>query len=175
MNYGEELAELALEVHAHPMNAVLASRLAWEVLRWDGDLEVKLSPGTLTLLRATCGDAFTDQLLLTIDRMINRMITSSYKYHGLITGESVASEDWGRNVGSRWERFMKDGNTEWLVDIANFCVIMSTFACHPLWHFRATESAESPGIVLTSGGTVGSPADQVVEARRLERAQREGD
>ena len=46
----------------------------------------------------------------------------------------------------RIELYKKDGNTEWLIDAANFAIIEAMRPSHEEAHFRATEAIESPGL-----------------------------
>lgn len=132
-----------------------------------------ISESTYDLLEASCGREFSETLDRFIRRMVDRMIMSSYKY-GPVTAESVKREAWDQNIALRLERFRDTGNTEWLVDAANFLVIMSTFPCHPAWHFASTGSEESPGIVV-DGLRIHGPDDLPAAERHLRRQQREGD
>ena len=46
----------------------------------------------------------------------------------------------------RLRLYRETGNTEWLVDLANFAMIEYMHPSHPQAHFRATGSDESPGL-----------------------------
>jgi hypothetical protein len=50
-----------------------------------------------------------------------------------------------KNVKIRIDRYRKTGNTEWLIDAANFLMMEFAVPSHHKAHFRATESSESPG------------------------------
>lgn len=55
----------------------------------------------------------------------------------------------GKAIDSAEERlrlYRETGNTEWLVDLANFAMIEFMHPSHPQAHFRATGSDESPGL-----------------------------
>lgn len=85
-----------------------------------------------------------------IKLMQNRIVASHYKYGWL-------SENYGSGLVSaveslqmRLDRYRQDGNTEWLVDVANFAMIEFQYPQHPRAHFRATGSDESPGLAGTS-------------------------
>jgi len=45
----------------------------------------------------------------------------------------------------RLDRYEQSGNTEWLIDVANFAMIEFMYPSHPQAHFRPTDAAESPG------------------------------
>lgn len=77
--------------------------------------------------------------------MINRMVTSYHKYGPVAEATTVDC------MSSAWQRMAKyhqTGNTEWLVDAANF--LMMEFMKHPDG-FRATDSDESIGRVRVDG------------------------
>jgi hypothetical protein len=54
------------------------------------------------------------------------------------------------NALIRTEKYKDTGNTEWLVDAANFLMFEFMYPKHRKAHFRATEGGESPGIKGTS-------------------------
>ncbi len=89
-------------------------------------------------------------------KMKNRMVASFYKYGPLI-GNAKRKDPETRidEIGSlekRLELYKETGNTEWLVDAANFAMIEYMYPQHPKAHFRATDSGESPGVEgLTTG------------------------
>jgi len=84
--------------------------------------------------------------------MKNRMVTSYYKYGSL---KDNARKELGFNpikdLEKRLELYKETGNTEWLVDVANFAMIEFMYPIHEKAHFRPTDSSESPGV---SGLTV---------------------
>ena len=132
-----------------------------------------LDPGYLALLREHVGEEFADRLLLAVRQMGDRMLMSAPKY-GKVTPEAVADRGWMASIQQRLDKFTETGNTEWLIDVMNFLVMMSTFPCHPNWHFRSTPSDESPGDVRADGTRRFTPDDQGVHERFLRRRS-EGD
>ena len=83
-----------------------------------------------------------------IQQMQNRILTSHYKY-GWVSQcypELAHAVD---SISTRVEKYLETGNTEWLIDVANFAMIEYMKPSHPKAHFRATGSSESPG--LTGG------------------------
>jgi hypothetical protein len=50
------------------------------------------------------------------------------------------------SLKKRLKKYEETGNTEWLVDIANFAMIEYMYPQHEQAHFRATDSHESPGL-----------------------------
>jgi hypothetical protein len=77
--------------------------------------------------------------------MVNRMIVSHHKY-GKVADNYPTKQDAIKSLEQRLRLYKKTGNTEWLVDVANFCMIEFMRPKHPKAHFRATESKESPGL-----------------------------
>lgn len=81
-----------------------------------------------------------------IQGMADRMSTSFFKYGAL----AIAYPDRVDAIASlkkRLERYEQDGNTEWLMDVANFAMIEYLRPRHPQAHFKATDSKDSPGRV----------------------------
>jgi len=91
-----------------------------------------------------------------------RLNTSFYKYGPAETNARM-QRDQGRRmldgVAPRIEKYDTTGNTEWLVDAANFIFLEWCFPAHPEAHFRATDSHESPG----------APALTILEYEALDR------
>lgn len=80
-----------------------------------------------------------------INLMQNRIIVSHYKYGWI----SQNYPELAKAIDSAEERlrlYRETGNTEWLVDLANFAMIEFMHPSHPQAHFRATGSDESPGL-----------------------------
>lgn len=76
--------------------------------------------------------------------MKNRMDFSYYKY-GMIKDAYPHKVNALESMEKRLEKYRQTGNTEWLVDAANFLMIEFMLPAHPKAHFKATESHESPG------------------------------
>lgn len=79
-----------------------------------------------------------------VRRMRERMIVSYYKYGPLRDAypERVSAI---ASLTDRLRKYAETGNTEFLVDAANFALIEYLAPSHPDAHFRATDSDESPG------------------------------
>ena len=80
-----------------------------------------------------------------IDLMQNRIIVSHYKYGWI----SQNYPELAKAIDSAEERlrlYRETGNTEWLVDLANFAMIEYMHPSHLQAHFRATGSDKSPGL-----------------------------
>lgn len=85
-----------------------------------------------------------------VQKMKNRMIASFYKYGPLAKNANRKDPetriDEIASLKERLELYEETGNTEWLVDAANFAMIEFMYPQHPNAHFRATDSKESPGV-----------------------------
>ena len=76
--------------------------------------------------------------------MRDRMIVSFYKY-GPVANAYPSKISALESLNQRIEKYLNTGNTEFLIDAANIAMIEYRFPSHPNAHFRATDSAESPG------------------------------
>lgn len=85
---------------------------------------------------------FSDEF---IEGMKNRIVVSHHKY-------GWASESYPellqayKSIATRLDLYLKTGNREWLMDVANFAMLEYEYPSHPNAHFVSTSSAESPGI-----------------------------
>lgn len=77
----------------------------------------------------------------------NRVEMSFYKY-------GPAAENYGKGYSKAipsmkkcLDKYNETGNTEYLVDAANYIMFEFMFPQHPKAHFRATGSEESAGVV----------------------------
>lgn len=84
-----------------------------------------------------------------IQGMANRMGVSYYKYGAVREGYPVAL-DAIASLKQRLDKYEETGNTEWLIDVANFAMIEFMFPGRVNAHFKGTDSDESPGRVTTS-------------------------
>jgi hypothetical protein len=80
--------------------------------------------------------------------MLNRMAQGYHKYG---SAEKNLEADWIPTMQLRIEKYIETGNTEWLMDAANYLMCEFMYPRHEEGHFRATESNESPGYVDMSG------------------------
>lgn len=88
-----------------------------------------------------------------VEGMKNRMVMSFYKYGPVVEGfphkvDAIAS------LGDRLREYAATGNTEFLVDVANFAMIEFMYPKHPKAFFRPTDSDESPGRRARRGGVI---------------------
>ncbi len=104
--------------------------------------------------RRNCMDS-TDKILARdfseefIQLMKNRILTSHYKY-GWICDTYPGLADAVACLDQRLTLYRESGNTEHLVDVANFAMIEFMRPRHPQAHFKGTDSDQSPGLVGTS-------------------------
>jgi len=90
--------------------------------------------------------------------MYNRMATSFFKY-GKVAEAYPHKIDAIASLNVRLERYKETGNTEWLMDVANFAMIEYMHPKHPKAHFFATDSEDSPGRVLDGNLTIDKNTD----------------
>lgn len=79
-----------------------------------------------------------------VQGMRDRMAVSYYKY-GPLVDAYPAKVNALESLRLRLDKYYETGNTEFLVDAANFAMIEFMRPSHPQAHFRPTESNESPG------------------------------
>jgi hypothetical protein len=90
--------------------------------------------------------------------MADRMGVSYFKY-GLVSEAYPAKVDAIKSLEQRLERYRATGNTEWLMDVANFAMIEHGYPRHSAAHFRGTDSHESPGRIGASGESIGATSN----------------
>jgi hypothetical protein len=76
--------------------------------------------------------------------MADRMAVSFCKY-GAVRDAYPSRVDAIASLKKRLDKYEQDGNTEWLMDVANFAMIEFMHPRHPEAHFEATDSKASPG------------------------------
>jgi hypothetical protein len=91
-----------------------------------------------------------------IDGMRNRMAMSFFKY-GPVRDAYPHKISAIESLRKRLERYEETGNTEWLIDAANFAMIEFMCPSHRDAHFRATDAAESPGRAAYDTGFEATP------------------
>jgi len=82
--------------------------------------------------------------------MLNRMKVSHHKY-GAMSNKYPESAHAVDSLDKRLGMYRETGNTENLLDVANFAVIEHLFPSHPRAFFRAQSAKESPGLVWNDG------------------------
>ena len=108
-----------------------------------------------------------------IQGMLNRMAFGFHNY-----GHARRKYDRPQNVKNvrlRLKKYRETGNTEWLIDAANFAMMEFMVPAHPRAHFRATTSDESPGSVVSGRVIRGKHELKLPTGIHAPRRQREGD
>lgn len=82
--------------------------------------------------------------------MINRMATSFHKY-GHVRDNFPDRINAISCLEDRLDLYRETGNTEWLMDVANYAMIEFMYPRHRNAHFRPTSAEESPGRITTEG------------------------
>lgn len=100
-------------------------------------MEIKLQPGVPQ-------SEFNQDF---VQGMANRMSVSFFKYGYVADAKGKIDEV--ASLEKRLQKYKETGNTEWLMDIANFAMII--FMHKGAEAFRATDSHESPGLIKTDG------------------------
>lgn len=90
-----------------------------------------------------------------VERMRARMGMAYYKY-GPIRDAYPHKVSALQSLRKRLDRYEETGNTEWLVDAANFAMIEYMLPAHKNAHFRATDATESPGRAAYDTGFEGT-------------------
>lgn len=86
----------------------------------------------------------TEWSIKFLQGMLNRMGMSFFKY-GSIKAAYPHKVDAIKSLKLRLNKYEKTGNTEYLIDVANFAMIEFTLPKHPDAHFKPEDSRASPG------------------------------
>ncbi len=92
--------------------------------------------------------------------MVNRMMVSFHKYGGVAMAypKRVNAID---SLQQRVDKYADTGNTEFLIDVANFAMIEFMHPAHPHAFFEATDSDQSPGRTTQKGEVTISPNHKI--------------
>ena len=82
--------------------------------------------------------------------MVNRMMVSFYKY-GPVADAYPNKVNALASLQQRLDKYKKTGNTEFLIDAANFAMIESMYPSLPNAFFKGTDSDQSPGRITKNG------------------------
>lgn len=85
-----------------------------------------------------------------IQGMRDRMAMSYFKY-GAVRDAFPHKVSALESLQERINKYVATGNTEWLMDVANFAMIEFMLPCHRNAHFKATDSSQSPGRFAKEG------------------------
>jgi len=78
--------------------------------------------------------------------MRNRLVLGAFRY-GKLQDQSKPRYDRIGSIESRLKGYIKTGNTEFLVDIANMCMLEFVEGKHPNKHFKAIDDGEHTKII----------------------------
>lgn len=96
-----------------------------------------------------------------IEGMRERMVVSYYKY-GKVADAFPEKVDAIGSLMQRLREYAKTGNTEYLIDAANFAMIEFMLPRHAQAHFKPTDDSGSPGrIALKTGRVDARPNDEI--------------
>lgn len=87
--------------------------------------------------------------------MRDRMAMSYFKY-GPVAAAYPHKVNALESLRKRLERYEETGNTEWLMDAANFAMIEFMHPAHKRAHFKPTDAHESPGRAAYETGFEGT-------------------
>ena len=109
-------------------------------------------------VKVACPTSEVDPVFL--QGMANRMAVSFFKYGPAADGypHVISALD---SLRQRLSAYCETGNTEYLIDAANFAMIEFMLPAHPGAHFRATDSDGSPGRVANGGQVTDASNDAV--------------
>ena len=79
--------------------------------------------------------------------MLNAMAVSFHKY-GPLADAYPSKVDALESLNVRLDKYDETGNTEYLIDVANFAMIEFMRPSHPRAFYKATDSDGSPGRVV---------------------------
>lgn len=91
-----------------------------------------------------------------VRKMQNAMCVSFYKY-GAVKEAYPSRVDAVESLKIRLAKYAETGNTEFLVDAANFAMIEFMHPKHPDAHYRATDAEESPGRIARNAAIYDTP------------------
>lgn len=89
-----------------------------------------------------------------VDHMRDAMLLSFYKYGAIKEGFPEKIDAVG-SLMIRLEKYAKTGNTEFLIDVANFAMIEFMLPRHPQAHYKSEDSGASPGRISLENGRLG--------------------
>ncbi len=81
---------------------------------------------------------------LFVQGMKDRVAVSFHKY-GPVSEAVAHGANFMKALETRLAKYRETGNTEWLMDVANYAMFEFMYPSHRKAHFRATDTDESPG------------------------------
>lgn len=95
-----------------------------------------------------------------VQGMRDRMVMSFYKY-GAVKNAYPSKVNAIESLEMRLKEYQETGNTEFLIDAANFAMIEFMRPSHVNAHFSPTDSKDSPGRYSLSDGKTDKANDQL--------------
>ena len=90
-----------------------------------------------------------------VTKMENRMFMGYCKYGSAAKRRNDV--DFIKSLGLRLDEYARTGNTEYLIDAANFAMMEFLYPSHPNAFFKATDADGSPGVIWKENTDVGEP------------------
>jgi hypothetical protein len=110
----------------------------------------KLADERGVTLKTTAKVPDTEYSLPFLQGMLDAMGLSWFKY-GAVADAYPSKVDALASLRKRLDRYLETGNTEYLIDVANFAMIEFLRPRHPAAHFTPEDSSASPGRVWQNG------------------------
>ena len=109
------------------------------------------------LFRQVCGPEYTESFKQFVALCVNRMVMAGYRY-GPVTPNVWTRRDFWGTMFLRIEKCKETQNTEYLVDVANFCAMAVCFPPEG-YRFAATTADQSPGYMKQDGTATQADAE----------------
>ena len=109
---------------------------------------MSVSTRTVSIVTSAPGSEWSKKFVCG---MLDRMGVSYFKY-GKVKDAYPDKVDAIASLEQRLQAYRETGNTEFLMDVANFAMIEFMCPRHPEAHYRPTDSDESPGRTGVKGG-----------------------
>lgn len=105
-----------------------------------------------------------------LQSMVNAMGVSFYKY-GAVAGAYPSLVNALDSLQKRVEKYLATGNTEYLIDVANFAMIEFMHPSLEGAHYQPTDADGSPGRVSRTRGDTTQDDNNVIGMSRTEKAR----
>lgn len=81
-----------------------------------------------------------------VEKMKAAVLVSFFKYGAI--KDDAGKINFIASANERFRKYAETGNTEWLVDVANYAMFEFMFPSHPNAHFEGTDADQSPGRIV---------------------------
>ena len=129
---------------------------------------INIPESVWNLMRTEVGPEFSDIFPRFVRGMIDRMVMSAFKY-GPVTPDLPKTRDMMATIKLRLQKYEDTHNTEFLMDVANFCAMEFTFPSFSDATFKATDSEASPGIVNPDGSVTHQGPEKLLQRSKDRR------